>query len=243
MAYKKNYVSRQKYWAIKNAPTVQEQKLIAYYELLWLTQQTIPTIAEVSAHLKVSQVTVNYYLGKRKCVIEALKNRGIPYEQHTQSELTATQVAAASLVMNFSDDRSITYKLDSIGVNATQYQAWLRDPQFKHLLDSLGEQNKINIKPHALAEFTRLVNKGDWNAIKYYLDATGELSDDTAPQSETLIMMFVEIIQRHVKDQGTIDAIATDLKLAAGVRSTVNVIESTAVSDEEVENAKKMLGI
>jgi hypothetical protein len=244
-------VSRKQYWAIKNALTKKEHELIDYYEVNWMLRSYVPTVEEVAKKIKQSQVTVNYYLA-RAPVEKALDDRGIPWRQHTQTELTATQVAVAVTMMNFMDTRSSKDKLDQLGITDTQYYAWLNDPQFKHLIEHLGNQNLANIRPAAIAEFTKKVNQGDWNAIKFWLETTGELKSNDAPQSEQLIRMIVEIVQKHVKDPETIIAIAQDIKLASANRTLevvtsppmltgeiVNVVDD--VEDPDLERAKKML--
>jgi hypothetical protein len=238
---------KRQYWAIKNTLTTQEKALINFYEIQWMLRHNVPTIEEVANHLKVKQVSINYYL-QRKQVIKALDDRGIPWRQHSQENLTATQVAAAVTIMNFADTRSNDEKLDQLGISPTQYYAWLNDPQFKNLIDNLSDQNLRNIRPTAIGEFTKLINKGDWQAVKYYLDVTGAVRNDDAPQSEQLLKMIVEIIQKHVKDPETIIAIAQDIKLAAANRTlevvtTPPQITSSVIEDVELERAKKMLGV
>jgi hypothetical protein len=249
-------VSRGQYWAMKEALTASEKELINFYELQWHLRQHVPTIEEVTTHLKksnsqVTQVSVNYYL-QRKNVVKALDKRGIPWRQHTQSELTATQVAAAVTMMNFADTRSNDEKLDQLGINPTTYYSWLNDPQFKNLVDSLADRNLTNIRPTAVGEFTKLINKGDWKAIQYFLDVTGELKGNDVPQSEQLLKMIIEIIQRHVKDPETIVAIAQDIKLASANRTLEIAMQEPPqgqgqlqghIYDPELEDAKKKLGI
>jgi hypothetical protein len=80
------------------------------------------------------------------------------------------------------------------------------------------------------------------------LDVTGTVKSDDAPQSEVLLRMIVEIIQKHVKDPETIIAIAQDIKLAAANRTlevvtTPPQITGSIVEDVELEDAKKQLGI
>lgn len=247
-------LNKQQYWAIQKSKLQPAEKaLVNYYEFVWFLKHSVPTVEEVTAELRkkmpnLRQTSVNYYL-TRQPVIKALEKRGIPFRQHTQEELTDQQRAAALVVMNMMDTRSIAEKLDSIGVLPATYYAWLNDSVFKNFVDSLADQNKINIRPQAVTEFTKKINSGDWNAIKYWLDVTGEFSNSESglPRSEDLLRMMVEIIQRHVKDPDTILAIAEDIKLAAANR-TLEVasrpaLEGHLVEDPELETARKQLGV
>lgn len=253
-------VSKKQFYAIKAALTATEKQIINYYELQWHLRHHVPTIDEVLNYIngkyekegkqfRVKYTAINYYL-QRAPVKKALKDRGIPFEQHTQEDLTPTQQAAAITVMNFADERSIAEKLDQLGINPSQYYAWLNDPTFKNFVTNLADQNKINIRPAAVAEFTKKVHSGDWNALKFWLESTGELQGNDAPQSEVLIRMLIEIIQKHVKDPVIITAIARDIQQASLNRSLEVVephpaLEGTVVNSEEIdlETAKKMLGI
>lgn len=241
-------VSRQQYYAIKNSLSAKEKELLEFYEREWFLRHKVPTVEEVAEELDIKYTAVNYYL-QRAPVKAGLKRRGIPYEQHSRENLTATQVAVAVTMSNFADTRPNEVKLDQMGVNPSQYYAWLNDPQFKEMVEHLADQNMNNIRPTAIGELTKKINSGDWNAVKFYLETTGALQNNDAPQSEQLIMMFVEIIQRHVKDPEVIMAIAKDVKLAAANR-TLEVathnprsIAAEVVHDAELENAKKMLGV
>jgi hypothetical protein len=241
-----SYKRQQQFYAIRAALQPAEKDLISFYQLNWhLKQGYVPTVEEVFQYLRktrpnLSIKTVHYYLG-RKPVIAALKKRGIPFEQHTQSELTDQQMAAATTVMNMLDQRSISEKLDQLGILPATYYAWLNDPQFKNFLDSMADQNKINVRPAAVAEFTKKINQGDWNAIKFWMETTGELQNDNAPQSEQILIMLVEIIQKHVKDPAVMVAIAQDMQRAMSNRTLE--ITGEVVEDEELEAARRKLGV
>ena len=244
-------VSKKQYWAIKNALTPAQKALIDFYEFQWMLKHTVPTIEQVVNHLRkdrpnIRQTSINYYL-TQKNVIAALDKRGIPWRQHSQEELTDQQRAAALTVMNMMDDRPIAQKLDELGILPATYYAWLNDPVFKNFVESMAENNKLNIRPHAVTEFTKKINQGDWNAIKYYLDVTGEFANSDAPQSEVLLRMLIEIIQKHVKDPAIIMAIANDIKLASANRTlevaTQPALEGSVVDDPvSFDEAKKQLG-
>lgn len=225
-----------------------ERKLIDYYELLWYLQHKVPTVTEAAEHLGFKQTEINYFLS-RKPVTNALKRRGIPWEQHSEEGLTDKQLAAAITIMNFADERSNTDKLDELGINPSQYYAWLNDPQFNNLVNRLAEQNLGNIRPAAITEYTKLIQKGEWKAIQHYLDTTGVGKADNASHSEQLLKMIVEIIQKHVKDPTTIIAIAQDIKLAAANRTLevateeTRAITSSVVEESEITEARKKLNI
>lgn len=238
---------RRKYFAQKNILTATEKKLIQFYEIQWHLRSYVPTIEELSRVLNVKQIEINAML-IRPPVVKALDARGIKWRQHTQEDLTATQVAAAVTMMNFADTRSNSVKLDELGIVPETYYAWLNDPQFKNLVDSLANRNLVNIRPTAIGELTKKINGGDWQAVKYYLDVTGEFIGNETPQSEHLIVMLIEIIQRHVKDPEVIAAIAQDIKLASGNRTlevthTPPALSGQVVEDPELDRAKNMLGI
>lgn len=246
------FVKKSQYLAIKNALTPAEKELINFYELQWHLRHRVPSVEEVVTHLrkkysKIRTTSVNYYLN-RQPVRKALETRGIPFESHTRDDLSQVQVAAAITVMNMADERSIADKLDQLGINTSQYYAWLNDPQFKNLIDSLADQNLTNIRPAAIAEFTKKINQGDWNAIKFWLETTGELQRSDAPQSETILRMIVEVIQEHVKDPDTMIAIANGLKNVFQNKTLEVVDPRKAITGEIVENdvelieAKKQLG-
>lgn len=224
----------------------EERQLIEFYELQWHLRHHVPTVDESAEHLNFTHTQVNYFL-TNKAVIKAIESRGIPWKQHSQADLTPSQVAAAVTVMNFADTRSNEAKLDQLGILPAQYYAWLNDPQFKNLIDNLADQNLTNIRPAAIGEFTKKINAGDWNAIRYWLETTGELQNDSQPQSEQLLQMIVEIIQRHVKDPAIIVAIAQDIKFVSQNR-TMEVkdpreIIGEVVEDLELADARKKLGI
>ncbi len=253
MAFK-NDSDRKRYYARKaNKLSPAEAELVKFYHLSWILKQKVPTIEEVATEVRKKYPTtrltsINYYLN-RQPVKKALEARGIPYLQHTQSELTATQIAVANVMMNFADERSNREKLDSLGVNSSQYKAWLQDPQFKNLIDSLADQNVRNLRPVAITEFSKLVHEGNWNAVKFYLETTGAFEDGRAPQAEQQVMLLIEIIQKHVKDPDTMMAIAQDVINVMGTRGLQaqkpqeipgEVVDYS--NDQELARAQKMIG-
>lgn len=248
------YVDRRTYHAIKNSLTPAERELISCYELYYTLKKRVPTREEVTKYVRKTypttrQTSIDYYLN-RPPVIKALEQKGIPYLQHSQEELTSQQVGVAHCLANFADERSNAEKLDSMGINAAQYRAWLQDPQFQHLVQTLSEQNLKNINPVAVTELTKKIQAGDWAATKFYLETTGALKQEETPQTEVMLKLTIEVIQRHVKDPDTLMAIAQDL-LAISGNKTLGLPSKPAVegevldesfTNEELSVARKQIG-
>lgn len=246
--------AQKRYRAIKNSLSSAEKDLIKFYELQWMLRNHVPTVEEVTQYLKknrpnLRQVSVNYYL-TRAPVRKALKDRGIPFEQHTREELTGQQQAAALTIMNFADERPVKEKLDQLGILPTTYYAWLNDPNYRNFVQTLADQNLVNIDPVAKTEFSKKIQQGEAWALKFYLENTGTLKNNDTPQSEVIILKLIEIIQQHIPDQKVIAAIANDMIAAFSNRSLLAnsnapVAELTGeyeVSDPELDEAKKKLG-
>jgi hypothetical protein len=247
-----DWVSKSQYRAIKNSLTPSEKELIKFYEINWqLKEGYVPTVDEVVDHLKkrwpkISHTSVNYYL-KRYPVVKALESRGINFRQHTQEDLTATQVAVATVMANFADERSNTEKLDSLGVNAATYFAWMNNTNFKNFVTAMADRSLGHINPIAKVEYAKKIQEGNWNAIKHYMDVTQGVTNSDQPQSEALMKILIEIIQEEIKDPEVIMRIAHKMKLAAANKTLeLSAIPSRVITsddaDPELENAKKMLG-
>lgn len=251
-------VSKGQFYAIKAALSVTEKEIIKFYELQWFLRHSVPSVEEIVKYIndlyekqgkqhRTTATSVSYYLQRRK-VTKALDDRGIPWRNHARDEITPTQQAAALTISNFADTRSIEQKLDQLGILPATYYAWLKNPQFANLVQSLANENLEHIDPVAKTEFAKKIAQGDWSAIKYYFDVTNTVGMDTAPHSEQIITMIVEIIQRHVKDQDVMLAIANDIMKVMNNQTLEMVPESRMITGEVVSNAdlelaKKQLGI
>lgn len=251
--------AQKKYLAIQNALRPAEKDLIKFYEIQWMLRSHVPSVEEVTEYLRTKcktkrpnlrQTTVNYYL-MRAPVRKALKERGIPFEQHTREELTDQQVAVAITVMNFADERPVKEKLDQLGVLPATYYAWLNDPNYRNFVQNLADQNLKNIDPVAKTEFAKKIQQGEAWALKFYLENTGTLKDNDTPQSEVIILKLIEIIQKHIPDQKIIGAIANDMIAAfsnrslspAPVADNALALEAEYIeNDPELAAAKKQLG-
>lgn len=199
---------------VKRKLLPKERNFIDYCEKLFFSNQNkFPSVKEASVYLGYSETEIQYFL-ENQTVIDALEGRGIAWK-HGKKDLTPTQVAAAILVMNFADPRPMEQKLKEIGVTGQQYMGWLQSANFREYISSLASRNLDNIRPTVIANFTRAIERGDWRAIKFYLEVTGEFATQSNTLSvevvKALVQKMVEIIQTHVTDTSVLNAISKDM--------------------------------
>lgn len=203
-----------------------EANFIAYCEQFYfLNKGGFPTPEQAAIALRYSVTEINLFLQNLN-VQDALERRGLPWRSAGAQSglLTPTQLAAANLIMNFADERPIAQKLDSIGVQPAQFYAWQQDDKFRAYLSKLADNNLEFVRPEAIAEFTKLVRQGDFRALQYYFEVTGEFKGQATQNVQAMLQMVIEAVQRHVKEPTVLAAIASDLLGAVpGVANNVTV--------------------
>jgi hypothetical protein len=127
--------------------------------------------------------------------------------------LSAEQLAAANLLLDFSDNRSQAAKLKAIGVSTQRYTAWLRQPAFSGYLRERAEGLINNAQHEAHTSLLRAVQNGRMDAIKYYNEITGRYNpkDQEALNLTAILVKVVEILQIHVKEPEVLRAVAKEL--------------------------------
>lgn len=216
-----------------------EHNFISYCEQFYfLNNSGFPTPEQAAVALGYSVSEINVMLQNLN-VQKALEVRGLPYQSagvQSNGRLTPTQIASAHTILNFADDRPNDQKLSELGVLPTQWNAWLNDPNFQAYCQKLGENNLKNVRPEALTEFSKLVRKGDFQALKYYFEVTGEFGNTSASASEAqvtaVLQLVVESVQRHVKDPETLAAISRDILNAAPVAAKSVTVDSSQITSE-----------
>jgi hypothetical protein len=141
---------------------------------------------------------------------KCLDERGIRKPQ--QRSLTATQIAAISLLTNFSDRRSIPAKMAAIGVTEEQINGWYQDKEFKAELLVRTDAVLDNAHPEAQAALIRQVQKGNFQAIKFYYEITGRATTPEALNVKQAMQHLIEAVQKHVSDPETLQAIAQEVR-------------------------------
>lgn len=213
-----------------------ERKYIAYCEeYYFVNNYGFPTNEQAAVALGYSPAEVAVFLQNIQTQ-KALDRRGLPWRTaltdsiQGNNKLTPIQMAVAITVSNFADDRHINEKLSELGVLPAQYYVWLNDPNFQSFVNKLADRNLEIVRPEAVASFNKLIRDGDFAAIKYYFEVTGQFSTPEIHNIQILVQKLVESVQRHVKDPEILAAISRDILGAAPVAGSIQVLTSTEVS-------------
>lgn len=213
----------------KVKPRSKEMRFIEYAEEAYfkLTPGKFPTPEEAARDLHYQIPEIQTIL-LNKNVQKMLDRRGLPWHAagSRSGELTSVQIATAITLSNFSDPRSQSEKLHELGVTSVQFNAWLEDPIFNEFMQRRADAVIRNIRPTAATELGKLVEAGDFGAVKYYLDSTNEFAQATSnsPEITRLMQVVIEILVRHIKDPELLNRIGADL--LSETQRTNKVIES-----------------
>jgi hypothetical protein len=184
-------------------------KAMPWFESFWHRYGRYPQPDEIMGHFKftLEQVELlNLSPYWEKCCEE----RGIRLP--SQNSLSATQVAAISLLTNFSDRRPIPAKMAAIGVTSEQLDGWYKDKEFQQELAIRAESVLEVAHPEVQASLIRQVQKGNFQAIKFYYEITGRNTSPEAIQLKQTLQLVIEAVQKHVKDPETLTAIGKEIE-------------------------------
>lgn len=159
----------------------------------------------------------------------AFHNRGI--RRTTSQTLSDEQVAAILTIANYSDRRSISRKLTSLGIPSTRWNGWKKDKHFREFLHSQLAENSTDSLEIAMDGLLRAVEKGDVAAIKYYMELTGRSPSPNEQNFKLAVGRIVESLTRHVKDPNTLKRISQDFELIMAGQDP-NLLELLPVGEE-----------
>lgn len=165
---------------------------------------------------------------RKSSFVNGLVNRGIPLPMAEHEYLSPLQVAAVTSILNWDDKRSRASKLKELGVTTAQWSGWLRSKKFKEYLNSISSENFEEAVDHAHEGLMRAVDKGNTEAIKYFMEVTGRYSASNAEIQNFKIVLarVIESIQRHIKDPAIIAAISSDFNLIMNGQQPAYQIEN-----------------
>lgn len=141
-----------------------------------------------------------------------------PEQPKFTAKLTPIQLVVANSLLDLEDTRSTKKKLQDVGCTTTQYNAWMRNPEFSGYLQHRAEQLLgSDIKHEALLALADRVKSGDMKAIEYYNEMTGRYvrqsqNPNAGPDLQSTIVRIIEIIVDEVHDPEAVQRIADRLK-------------------------------
>jgi hypothetical protein len=189
------------------------KKILPWVELYWHNNKRYPSDIELCTRFGFDDFDLQR-LHSSKFYDECLRVRGIT---RNTIQLTDKQVAAVSLITNFSDTRPTAAKLASIGVTAEEYNGWLSNPLFKQELTNRAEDILDNVFPEAQAALAKKVKTGDIQALKFYYEITGRAASPETVNLKLTMVRIIEAVQKHVKDPAVLSAIASEINAVAPV--------------------------
>lgn len=188
-------------------------KAMPWFETFWHNRGRYPANDEILGHFKFTIQEVELLNASpfwRKCC----ERRGIRLpEQHS---LSVEQVAAISLITNFSDRRSIPAKCAALNITEEQLNGWYADPEFKRELATRTDAVLDNAFPEVQASLIKQIQKGNFPAIKFYYEITGRAQTPEQINLKLALIKIQEAVQKHVKDPEVLQAIAAELNPVKG---------------------------
>lgn len=164
--------------------------------------------------------------------------------QQKREGLSALQINAITMILDFNDKRSISDKLRSLKIRTTTWANWNRDPEFNAYFKKLINQNPESYTVNLQEALFRAAERGSVDAIKLGYELTGNPigkgQSEQAQNLELMIRRLVESVQRHVKDPILLAAIAKDFEfIKEGKLPPIlveNNVEVYAATDVAIRN-------
>lgn len=202
------------------ALTDPEADLLDFIEQDYLLRGTVPS-EEFCVEKGICSGSFYRRVLKKQNFRHALVMRGITLrglDGPAEGRLTEQQLVVANTLLDNIDNRSRKKKLADLGVSSTVYEGWLRDPVYSSYIRGRAEnklQDAIADGHTALAERAR---SGDISAIKYLNEITGRYNPNATDKVDvnSIVMLVVEVIQRHVTDPNTLRLLSDDILLILG---------------------------
>lgn len=188
----------------------QQWDVLCKVEQYWFKKEDFPATSWLATKTGLDQVTVVEALSS-PLVKQSLEARGIPLFSDLEEDLNPRQIACINLVLNVADRRTLSMKLQALGIPASTYYAWKKQKPFSDALKKQGERLFGDTQAEVHVALTKQAIDGDINAIKLYNQMSGRF--DSAKSVEKMNVQFVmmkllEVIQKHVRDPEALKAIA-----------------------------------
>lgn len=190
-----------------------------WFESFWHDNKRYPSDSDIAQKFGWKPEYIGY-VNSHKFWLGCLQRRGItpPNASYlNRFELSDKQVAAVAIITNFTDKRSPVARLTDIGVSELELQGWYSNPKFLSYLTARSEDALANVGPTANVELARLIQNGNFQAIKFYFEVTGKAQSPEAVNVKQALQVIIEAVQKHVKDPTVLQAIAEEVQAVRGL--------------------------
>ena len=194
--------------------TQNQTKVLSYIEQRYYETGLIATTEACGSALDLPVGVIRTCLSA-EIVKSALLARGIDLERVDDlTVLTPVQLALANMLLNIHDKTSVRMKLEALNVTSQQYHAWLRQPAFQNYLRKRAEETFKAADSDAYLGLIKAVQNGDIKAIQLFFEMRGIYNPRVQVDINIDVVMtrVIEIISRHITDEHTLNAIATDFE-------------------------------
>lgn len=195
-----------------------EKDFLNFIEQYWYSRSMFPPDDVLEKYASENATTLITLKSIAKQLEKPLANRGIidrtNASKFSGQRLTDEQLAAVNMVVNYVDKRSLEKKLKALGVSPTKWQGWLKDEVFaKYLRFMTNEMLSVNL--HAVNNgLIKAAENGNVRAGQFVYEVTGMYKKDSPVANiQLLLINIIEVIQKHVHDPQTLQAISKDFEL------------------------------
>jgi hypothetical protein len=194
------------------------KKILPWIEEFWHEKGRYPEDSEIATRFGLNKLQITK-LHSSKFYRNCLDRRGIALPDSDPRALTDRQAAAIAILTNFSDTRPVAARLMEAGITTDELQGWYANPQFKQTIQSRADAILDNLAPDATAELGRAINRGNFQAIKFYYEITGRANSPETINVKIAMQTLIEAVQKHVKDPEVLRAIGEEVQAVQSIRS------------------------
>lgn len=191
-----------------------------WFEQFWHEHSRYPSDEEIMKRFGCSSPQVGK-LNTHRFWLRALDSRGISRPGFERNVLSDKQIAAITLITNFNVVENLPEKLASIGVSEEQLNGWLKNPDYKAALQARADTVLSNVSVDATTELARLIKRGNFNAIKFYFEITGQAQSQEAVDVKRAMQILIEAVQKHVKDPELLKVISEEVQAQRSIQGLV----------------------
>ena len=129
--------------------------------------------------------------------------------------LTARQIALLDSFSDLSDKMSLRSRLTKLGIQAIEFQAWLKHPPFAKAYKKYAEGAMFDALPLAKVALAKRMEQGDLAAIKFGMEVTGEYNPNDKKQVDAakLVQVIFDVIEEEIKDPELLRRIGNKITL------------------------------